>query len=69
MKLILAHAARGFYAPNTVKAIGGLRGLENVWFDSSAVCETAALRAILMEFGPGRLIYGSDFPVSQTRDR
>ena len=52
MKLILAHAARGFYAPNTVKAIGGLRGIENVWFDSSAVCETSGLRAILMEFGP-----------------
>ncbi len=69
MKLILAHAARGFFAPNTVKAIEGLRGLKNVWFDSSAVCETAALRAILMQFGPGRLMYGSDFPVSQARDR
>ena len=69
MKLILAHAARGFFAPNTVKAIEKLRGIQNVWFDSSAVCETAALRAILKEFGPKKLMYGSDFPVSQARDR
>lgn len=69
MKLILAHAARGFFPPNTVKAISKLRGLQNVWFDSSAVCETAALRAILNEFGPKKLLFGSDFPVSQLRDR
>jgi glutamate-1-semialdehyde 2,1-aminomutase len=68
-RLILAHAARGFHAPNTVKAVGGLRGLQNVWFDASGVCEAEALKAILDEFGPRRLMWGSDFPVSQHRGR
>ncbi|HOF38773.1 MAG TPA: aminotransferase class III-fold pyridoxal phosphate-dependent enzyme [Candidatus Hydrogenedentes bacterium] len=68
-KLVLAHAARGFHAPNTVRAIGSLRGLENVWFDSSAICESAPLLAILEAFGPRRLLWGSDFPVCFQRGR
>ena len=68
-RLILAHAGRGFHAPNTVNGIASLRGLENVWFDSSGVCETEALLAILREFGPRRLMWGSDFPVSEIRGR
>ena len=68
-RLILAHAARGFHAPNTVRAISALRGLENVWFDTSAVCEADAMAAILEEFGPRRLLWGSDFPCCQDRGR
>ena len=68
-KLVLAHAARGFHAPNTKEGIASLRGLENVWFDSSAVCEAGALCAVLREFGPGRLIWGSDFCVSEARGK
>ncbi len=68
-RLILAHAARGFHAPNTVNGLSCLRGLENVWFDSSGVCEPEALQAILREFGPRRLLWGSDFPVSEIRGR
>ena len=68
-KLVLAHAARGFHAPNTAKGIASLRGLTNVYFDTSAICEADAIRAILDEFGPRRLLWGSDFPVSQQRGR
>ncbi|HQM48739.1 MAG TPA: aminotransferase class III-fold pyridoxal phosphate-dependent enzyme [Candidatus Hydrogenedentes bacterium] len=68
-KLVLAHAARGFHAPNTVRAIGRLRGLENVWFDTSAVCEATPLLAILETFGPRKLMWGSDFPVCFQRGR
>ncbi len=68
-RLILAHAARGFHAPNTVNGIAALRGLANVWFDSSAICEPEALKAILEAFGPRRLMWGTDFPVSQIRGR
>ena len=63
-RLVLAHAGRGFHASNTVKSIALLRGLENVWFDTSAICEADALTAILYEFGPRRLLWGSDFPIS-----
>lgn len=68
-RLVLAHAARGFHAPHTIQGLSALRGLPNVWFDTSAVCEPDALLAILDEFGPGRLMWGSDFPVSQQRGR
>ncbi|WP_197081040.1 amidohydrolase family protein [Gordoniibacillus kamchatkensis] len=67
-KLILAHAARCFHAPNA-KGISALRGLENVYFDSSAVCEPEALKVILQQFGPRKLMWGSDYPVSQIRGK
>jgi len=69
MKLILAHAGRGFHAPNTVKGISCLRGLNNIWFDTSGICEAAPIKAVLNEFGPTRILWGSDFPVSQIRGR
>ena len=68
-RLILAHGARGFHGPDTVAGIGALRGLTNVWFDSSAICEAEPLAAILHELGPRRLMYGSDFPVTHQRGR
>jgi len=68
-QLILAHAARGFHAPNTIEGLPALEGLDNVWFDTSAVCEPDALMAILNAFGPGRLLWGSDFPVSAARGK
>ncbi len=68
-RLILAHCARGFHAPNTVKAISTLRGLGNVWFDTSAICESAPIVAVLKEFGPSKLLWGSDFPFSEMRGR
>jgi glutamate-1-semialdehyde 2,1-aminomutase len=67
--MILAHAARGFNAGHTVEGIDALRGLSNVFFDTSAVCEPTAFEAILRAFGATRLMYGSDFPVSELRGR
>jgi glutamate-1-semialdehyde 2,1-aminomutase len=64
-KLILAHAARGFCAAHTVEGIHSMRGLDNVYFDTSAVCEAPALEAILQNCGAERLMFGSDFPVSE----
>jgi len=62
-RLILAHL------PNAVRALPALRGLENVWFDTSGVCEADAPAAILSEFGPRRLLWGSGFPLCQRRGR
>ncbi len=68
-RLILAHAARGFCGRHTVEGIASLRGLDNVYFDTSAVCEPTPLEAILREFGPRRLLFGTDFPVSEMPGR
>lgn len=67
--LVLAHAARGFNAGHTVHAVDGLRGIDNVYFDTSAICEPAALEAIIRTTGTTRLMYGSDFPVSEQRGK
>jgi glutamate-1-semialdehyde 2,1-aminomutase len=69
MRLILAHAARGFNPHHTIQGISSLRGLENVWFDTSAVTDAGAIEAIVNTFGHTRVLYGADFPVSHLRGR
>ena len=69
MRLILAHAARGFNAHHTILGIDSLRGLNNVWFDTSAVTDCGAIEAIINTLGHKRVLYGSDFPVSHLRGR
>ena len=69
MKLILAHSARGFCAAHNFEGLPELRGLDNLWFDTSANCEVAAHVAILRILGHERLMYGSDFHVSHMRGR
>ena len=69
MRLILAHAARGFNPHHTILGIEALRGLANVWFDTSAVTDSGAIEAIINTLGHSRVLYGSDFPVSHLRGR
>ncbi len=69
MHLILAHAGRGFNPWHTIEGIESLRGLDNVWFDTSAVTEAGAFEAIIETLGHRRLLYGSDFPISHMRGR
>lgn len=66
---ILAHAARGFNAHHTIEGIESLRGLRNVWCDTSAVTESGAFEAIVRTLGHERLLYGSDFPITHIRGR
>ena len=69
MRFILAHAARGFNPHHTIEGIGSLRGLRNVWCDTSAVTDGGAFEAIIETLGYDRLLYGADFPVSHERGR
>jgi len=69
MRLILAHAARGFNPHHTILGIHSLRGLSNVWFDTSAVTDSGAVEAIVNTLGHARVLYGADFPVSHLRGR
>lgn len=66
---ILAHAARGFNVHHTIQGIESLRGLDNIWFDTSAVTEAGAFEAIIREFGISKILYGADFPVTHLRGR
>lgn len=67
--LILAHGARGFSPRHNQEGIYHLSGLENLFFDTSVVCEQRTFSDILAAWGPSRLLYGSDFPVSSRRGR
>lgn len=69
MRLILAHAARGFNPWHTIEGIHSLVGLQNVWFDTSAVTEAGAFEVIVEQMGHDRLLYGTDFHVSHMRGR
>jgi len=68
-KLMLAHAARGFNIWHTIEGLDAIADLPNVYFDTAVNCEAGALVAILERFGPQKLFYGSDFPVSELRGR
>lgn len=68
VKLILAHCARSFHSKDA-KGVSALRGLGNIWFDMSGICESEAIEHLLYEFGPRKIIWGSDFPISETRGR
>lgn len=64
VKLVLAHAARGFHPQNTIEGLEALKSFDNIWFDSSAICESKSLKAVLKCFGSKKLLWGTDFPVS-----
>lgn len=68
-KLILAHAARGFCSHHVVRGLPEIAGLDNVYFDTSAICEPGAFEAILRVFGGNRLMYGSDFQICNLRGK
>lgn len=68
-KLILAHCGRSFHAPNARNGLAMIRGLGNVWFDTSAICEPGPFITVIREFGIKKLMWGSDFPVSELRGR
>ena len=69
MRLILAHSARGFQPAHNLEGLPHLKGLDNLYFDTSANCEPLAHQAIIRIFGHERLMYGSDLPVSHQRGR
>lgn len=68
-RIVLAHAGRGFCSRHTAEGAPQLRGLSNIYFDTSVICEPLAFEVILENFGPRKLLYGSDFPLSQLRGK
>jgi glutamate-1-semialdehyde 2,1-aminomutase len=60
-KLILAHSARGFQPAHNYEGLVQLKGLDNLYFESSANCEPMAHVSILQIMGHKKLMYGTDF--------
>ena len=68
-KLILAHVARSFSYRNARKGLHAIADIDNAVIDTSAICESEAFRAALKILGPRRVLWGSDFAVSELRGR
>ena len=67
---IMAHCARSYSDWAIARAAAQLRGLPNVWYDVSSVCESDAIEALMTGVGPERVMYGSDnLPVGVARGK
>lgn len=60
VRWILAHCARSYSAWPIDRAGRRLQDLPQTWFDTSSVCESDAITALLRCVGAGRVMYGSD---------
>lgn len=66
-KLVLAHVARSFNYRHAREGLHHLVDLDNVVVDTSAVTQAGAFRAALEILGPRRVLWGSDYMVSELR--
>lgn len=69
VKIILAHIARSFNFRNAKRGLSEISDLDNVVVDTSAICEAETFAIALDVLGPGRILWGSDYPVSEVRGR
>ena len=68
-RVILAHIARSFSYRTAREGLPQLSDVENLWLDTSAVTESETFRCALETFGPRRILFGTDFPISHLRGR
>ncbi|MCF7788208.1 MAG: aminotransferase class III-fold pyridoxal phosphate-dependent enzyme [Prosthecobacter sp.] len=66
-KLVLAHVARSFNYRHAREGLHHLVDLDNVVVDTSAVTQAGAFLAALEILGPRRVLWGSDYMVSELR--
>jgi len=66
-QLILAHIARSFNYRHAREGLHHLIDLDNVVVDTSAVTQAGAFRAAIEILGPKRVLWGSDYMVSELR--
>jgi hypothetical protein len=69
LKLVLCHSARGFNMHHVIESIDKLVDLQNLYFDTGAVTEAGATNALIRAFGPQKVMYGSDWPVAESRGK
>jgi len=70
VRWILAHCARSYSAWMIQRAAERMKSLANVWYDTSSVCESDAIEALLSVVGADRVMYGSDdIPIGVVRGK
>lgn len=59
-QFILAHCGRCFISPNMEDALDKLPVAENLWLDTSAVCDVGVFLSLLSRYDRSRILFGSD---------
>ena len=60
IQFILAHCGRCFIAPNMAAALDALPVAENLWIDTSAVCDTGVFLELFSRYDLSRILFGTD---------
>ena len=69
VRVVLAHIARSFNYRTAFRGLDRVSDLDNIVVDTSAICESEAFIAAIKTLGPQRMLWGSDYPVSELRGR
>ena len=57
---VLAHCGRCFITPNMETVLEQLPAMENLWFDTSAVCDMGVFIALFEKYDRTRIVFGTD---------
>ncbi len=66
-QVILAHIARSFCQHHAREGLARVMDCGNIWLDTSAITESETFVSALEIFGPERILFGTDYPVSHFR--
>jgi len=69
VKLILAHMGASFNTYNFEDGIEKLKDIENIWVDTSVICESSTIVSAIKKLGVKKVLWGTDYPLSQRRGR
>jgi glutamate-1-semialdehyde 2,1-aminomutase len=67
--MVIAHLGRCYTEPHALEALPAFADDPGIFFDTSAVLNPACHRIALEQFGPKRVLYGSDNPIFYMRGR
>jgi len=59
-QFILAHCGRCFITPNAERMVAELPRAENIWMDTSAVCDSGVFLTVLKHYDRSKIMFGSD---------
>ena len=69
VQVVLAHVARSFSHHHARAGLRAVASLDNVVVDTSVICDESAFSEAIEILGVHRVLWGSDFPVSEFRGR
>ncbi len=67
VKVIVAHIGRAFCLPPALTGLPPLVDCPNLWFDNAANLNPDVMAYAIELFGPERIVYGSDLPITLIR--